>query len=433
MTMLSGGLKMLGSLITLPLLMRSVGAEGFGVWVTLTSLMALSALGDLGIGNGLINAVSTAHGTDDRTSAKTYVSSAFLVATALSCVLLVAFVILDAIVSWPVVFNLFSPKIIAEVDPAVKVLVGCVVANVLLGIGFKVRIGYQEVHINMLWEVIGTVCSFATLVLFVWVNAKLPWLVFAEAGVPLIAIAVNIACLFVIERPWLRPALSCVKFAAIRQLFNLGLLFLVLHLVGIFAFSSDNLLAIWICGPEAAGVYAIAMKLFSPGRMIAGAILGPLWPAYGEAIARGDIVWVRRTIVASIVTAVAVVLPLVFVCLFFGNELIRLWFQRPISLGFGLLAGGALWVVLEAVGSGLATFLNGASVLRAQIPLSITFAVTAIVAKVTLQNQFGIAGIIWGTILAFSITQVVPYIYIIHRYIRELARQSAVLAASVRD
>jgi O-antigen/teichoic acid export membrane protein len=433
MTMLSGGLKMLGSLITLPLVMRSVGAEGFGVWVTLTSLMALSALGDLGIGNGLINAVSRAHGTDDRTSAKTYISSAFLVAMALSCALVIVFVISDAIISWPLLFNLSSPKIIAEVDPAVKVLVGCVVVNVLLGIGFKVRIGYQEVHINMLWEVIGIVCSIAALVFFVWLNATLPWLVFAETGVPLIAIAVNISCLFVIERPWLRPALSSVKFAAIRQLFNLGLLFLVLHLAGIFAFSSDNLLAIWISGPEAAGLYAIAMKLFSPGRLIAGAILGPLWPAYGEALARGDIVWVRRTIVASIVTAVAVVLPLVVVSLFFGNELIRLWFQRPISLGFGLLAGGALWVVLEAVGSGLATFLNGASVLRAQIPLSIAFAATAIVAKVTLQNQFGIAGIIWGTIVAFSITQVVPYTYIIHRYIRELARQSAVLGASVQD
>jgi O-antigen/teichoic acid export membrane protein len=423
MSMLSGGLKILGSLFTLPLLMRSVGAEGFGVWVTLTSLMALSALGDLGIGNGLINAVSTAHGTDDRMSAKTYVSSAFLVAMALSCAILVALAILDAVVSWPVVFNLSSPKFIAEVGPAVKVLVGCVVVNVLLGIGFKVRIGYQEVHINMMWEVIGIVCSIATLVLFVWLNATLAWLVFAEAGVPLIAIAVNIGCLFVIERPWLRPALSCVKLAAIRQLFNLGLLFLVLHLLGIVAFSSDNLLAIWIFGPEAAGIYAIAMKLFSPGRMIAGAILAPLWPAYGEAIARGDIAWVRRTIVASIVTTVAIVLPLALVSLFFGNELVRLWFQQPISVGFGLLAGGALWLVVsETIGYGLATFLNGASVLRAQIPLGVTYAVTAIVAKVTFANKFGIAGIIWGAILAYAITQLIPYIHIIRRHIRKLAQ-----------
>ena len=97
--------------------------------------------------------------------------------------------------------------------------------------------------------------------------------------------------------------------------------------------------------------------------------------------------------------------------------------MQPISVGFGLLAGVALWLVVsETVGYGLATFLNGASVLRAQIPLSIAYAVTAIVAKVTFANKFGIAGIIWGAIFAYAITQLVPYIHIIRRYIRRLAQ-----------
>ena len=424
-TLLSGGLKIAGSLITLPLLLRYLGPESFGVWVTLTSLMALSALGDLGIGNGLINAVSTAHGTDDRTSAKIYVSSAFLIGLTLSCALLVLFAVLDAVVSWPTLFNLSSPTIIAEVGPAVKVLIGCVVLNMLLGVVVKVRTGYQEIHINMLWEILGIISSIVTLVVLLWLKAALPWLVLAEVGVPLISMAGNIACLFFVERPWLRPSLSCVSLGAVRSLLNLGLLFFILHLVGIVAFSSDNLLAIWMCGPEAAGLYAIAMKLFSPCRLLAGALLGPLWPAYGEAIARGDITWIRRTVAASIIAVEAVVLPLALVCLFFGNELIRLWFQQPILLGFGLLSGAAVWVALEAIGAGLAMFLNGASILRAQVPLCIAFAVMAIAAKVTFANQFGIAGIIWGTILAYSIAQLVPYAHIIRRHIRDLAAQQA--------
>jgi hypothetical protein len=57
-----------------------------------------------------------------------------------------------------------------------------------------------------------------------------------------------------------------------------------------------------------------------------------------------------------------------------------------------------------------------------QVPLSISYAVTAIVAKVTFANKFGIAGIIWGAILAYAITQLVPYIHISRRHIRELAQ-----------
>jgi O-antigen/teichoic acid export membrane protein len=426
-TLLSGGLKMAGSLITLPLLLHYLGAEGFGVWVALTSLMALSALGDLGIGNGLINALSAAHGTDDRTSARIWVSNAFLIALTLSCALLVVFAILDAVLSWPTVFNLpSSSTIIAEVGPAVKVMIGCVVLNVLLGVAIKIRTGYQEIHVNMLWEILGTASGIVTLVVLIWLKAALAWLVLAEVGVPLIAMAGNIVCLFLVERPWLRPSLSCVRFDAMRKLLNLGLLFVLVHLVGIAAFSSDNLLAIWICGPEAAGLYAIAMKLFSPCRLLAGALLGPLWPAYGEAIARGDIAWIRRTIVTSIATTEAIILPLALVCLFFGDELIGLWFRQPISLGFALLSGAAVWVVLEAIGSGLTVFLNGASVLRAQIPIGIAFALTAIAAKVAFANQFGIAGIIWGTTVSYFITQLIPYVKIIRRHIRELTRQSTV-------
>src|SRR5262249_42955666 len=155
-------------------------------------------------------------------------------------------------------------------------------------------------------EILGTACGIVTLVVLVWLKAALAWLVLAEVGAPLIAMAGNIVCLFLVERPWLRPSLSCISFGAMKKLLNLVLLFVVVHLVGIAAFSSDNLLAIWICGPEAAGLYAIAMKLFSPCRLLSGALLGPLWPAYGEAIARRDIAWIQRTVVTSIATTEAI-------------------------------------------------------------------------------------------------------------------------------
>ena len=428
MTAANGGVGMLGSLIVLPVVLYSVGAERFGLWVTLTSLMAISALGDLGIGNGLINAISTAHGTDDRSSARAYVSSAFFMALAFAGVLLAFFAVLDFLVPWPRVFNLSSPIAISEVAPAVKVLIACVVLNVPLAVAVKVRTGYQEVQVTMLWLMFGSIGAIASVVVLAWLKASLPWLVFAELGVPLIATTGNIASLFLIERPWLRPSLSCVRVGEMRRLFQLGLLFFGLHLTYIVAFSSDNLLAIWICGPEAAGLYAIAMKLFGPCRLLTGTLLGPLWPAYGEAVARGDLAWARRAVAASIITLEAFVVPLALVGLFFGQSLASLWFQRSISLGFGLLAGMALWVVLETIGGGLAMFLNGASVIRAQLPLCITFAAAAIAAKVTLATQFGVAGIIWGTVLPYAFIQLLPYLHLTRRTFRDLGRRSNVSA-----
>ena len=90
-------------------------------------------------------------------------------------------------------------------------------------------------------------------------------------------------------------------------------------------------------------------------------------------------------------------------------------------------------MVLETIGAGLAMFLNGASVIRAQLPLCITFAAAAIAAKVTLAHQFGIAGIIWGTVFPYALIQVLPYVHLIRRTFRNLERQSAISMPSLQN
>lgn len=424
-TLFSVGLKMCGSLVTMPLVLHYLGAERFGLWATLTALMMLTGIGDLGIGNGLINALSAAHGADDRLAARTYVSSVFFMTLLLSSVLLILLLALDSAVPWPSVFHLSSTTAIGEVGPAVAVLILCLVLHVPLGVLVKIRTGYQEIHVTNLWHTLGVVLGLGALVLFIWLGASLPWLVAADAVGQAIAMIGNLGRLFLVERPWLRPGLSYVSFGAARELLNLGLLFFALAIIGITAFYSDNLLAIWVCGPEAAGLYAICARLFSPCRLLASTLLAPLWPAYGEAIARGDIAWVRRTIVMSIAIALLVISPLTLCLLFFGNDLASLWMRQPMSFGFGLLSGMALWVIIETFGAGMSYFLNGASVIRAQLVLGTIFAAVAVVAKVALARQFGIGGIAWGTLLAYAGIILLPCARIVQRHLRELSRRAA--------
>jgi O-antigen/teichoic acid export membrane protein len=417
MNVTSNGLKMAGSLVTMPLALHYLGAERFGVWITLTSLLVLVTLGDFGVGNGLINAIATAHGADDRISAQTYVSSAFIIALLFSAVLLIVLFTVATTMPWEGVFHLSSPIAIAEVGPSVKLLVLCIVIHVPLAVLTKVRVGSQEIYINNLWDMLGAVLGLGALAMLIFCQASLPWMVCAEASGSAIAMMGNLGRLFLVEHPWLRPSLRCVRIDAARELLNQGLLFFVLAIIGIAAFYSDNFLAIWVCGPEAAGLYAICAKLFAPGRLIAGTLLGPLWPAYGEAIARGDIAWVRRTFMASIIFGNLAVLPLAAVGFFWGDEIASFWMRRPIAFGYGLLSGMALWVLLQTLGAGMSIFLNAASVILVQLPISITFAVVGVIVKVILASRFGPAGIVWGTILAFSGISLMPYAWLVRRHL----------------
>ena len=420
----SNGLKMLGALATLPLALNYLGAERFGLWATLTSLMLLANVGDLGIGDGLINALSAAHGNDDRAMARIYVSSVFFTTLLLSSVLLAVLLAVEAVLPWPRLFHLSSPVARAEAAPAVKVLTLCIILHVPLGVLVKIRTGYQEMHVSALWHSFGVVLGFGALVLSIWHGASLPWLVAADAGGNAVAMLGNLGCLFLVDRPWLRPSLRCVERGAARELLALGLQFFALALIGMATFYSDNLLAIWACGPQAAGLFAICTRLFSPCRLFAGTMLGPLWPAYREAITRGDIAWVRRTIAASIVLSVLVVLPLALGLTVFGDTLARLWMRRPLVLGFGLLFGMALWVTVETIGSAISYFLNAASMIRVQLILGAVFSVVAIATKVTLAMHFGIAGIAWGRSFAYIGTTLFPSVRIIRRQLRELASRT---------
>lgn len=62
----AGAIAMLTSLVSVPLIFCYLGAERYGLWMVLLSFIAAMAFADLGIGNGVMNAVSEPYGKDDR-------------------------------------------------------------------------------------------------------------------------------------------------------------------------------------------------------------------------------------------------------------------------------------------------------------------------------------------------------------------------------
>jgi O-antigen/teichoic acid export membrane protein len=86
---------------------------------------------------------------------------------------------------------------------------------------------------------------------------------------------------------WLRPKLGNVTGEAVSRVFRLGMLFLVLQVAVAVAYSSDNIIVAQVLGAEAVTEYSVPMKLFSIPALVLAVLLIPLWPAYGESVARG--------------------------------------------------------------------------------------------------------------------------------------------------
>ncbi|MCI0340533.1 MAG: lipopolysaccharide biosynthesis protein [Planctomycetales bacterium] len=411
-------------LITVPLTVHYLGEERYGLWMTITSFLSLLAFADLGMGNGLLNAIAEAHGRDDPEAARTHVSSGLLMLCATGAVLVAGLAVSYPLVPWDGVFNVRAPQAAREAGPAFVALVACFAVAMPLGVAARIQSGVQEGFVSDLWTAAGSLLSLAAIVAAVAAGAGLPWLVLCAVGVPAVASLGNTLFLFGIRHPSLRPAWSRVSRASAVGLLRTGSLFVLLQLAAALAFATDNVVAAHVLGPESVTEYSVSGKLFTIAPMLVAFVLAPLWPAYSEAIARGDLPWVRRTLVRSLVLAVGLTGAASGILVLFGTPILRLWVGDSVRPDPVLLLGFGVWTILSSAGASVAVFLNGAGEIRAQVICAGVMAAAALGAKIGLARVAGLPGIVWGTVAAYAAFTALPMCFYVPRVFGVLARRA---------
>jgi O-antigen/teichoic acid export membrane protein len=401
------------ALISVPLTLHYLGAERFGLWMTISALIAMLAFADFGIANGVLSMVADAHGRDDRAGIRRAVASGFYLLTGIALVVLILFAALYAFVSWPAVFNVNSRQAVAEAGPALAVFVMCFAANIPLAVVQRVQLGLQQGFVASLWQCVGSVCGLVGVLWAVYAKAGLPWLVLALAGAPLLAAVLNSVYFFLRARPDLLPRWSAVSRQTCRQVASSGALFFVLQLVVAVAYTSDSIVVAQLLGAPAVATYAVPEKLFSLVSLCLGMVLAPLWPAYGEAIARGDTAWVRRTLKRTLWFSFGLSSAASLLLLWLGPALLGLWVDNLVIPPLQLMLALAVWKVVEAVSGALAMFLNGARVIALQVLVASSTAVLALGLKLALVPHLGIAGAVWATVVAYLLFALIPYAVLI--------------------
>ena len=418
----------LAGFVAIPLMLTHLGEERYGVWLTLNSFIAYLAFADLGLGNGLLNAVSEAYAQDNSILARSYISSAFfmLLGVAISLGLLAALIF--PWVPWATIFAAHSEAAASEATPATLVFILVFLLQVPLSIVQRVNLGYQEAYMNGLFQASGSLLGLGTLFLTVALGGNLPWIVLAFSGAPVLAMAANWLNVFQRRRPDVRPAIRFVSSVAVKRLLRLGGLFFGLQIAVAFAFSSDYIVAAQVLGPEAVTQLGVPSQMFAFVLSILSMFYMPLWPAYAESIVRCDYSWIRIWLLRSIKIGLAFVAPFMALMVLFGGNLLSWWIGEEVRASSALLIGLAAWTFLATIGNAISMLLNAANVIRFQLVVSIVMATTSLILKILLAQRYGIEGIVWGTVLAYAIVSLGPSIWYVHsalpkRFKRQLANE----------
>jgi len=395
------------NLITVPLTVHYLGAERYGLWMAISSIMALMGFADLGLGNGLLNAISKANGRNSIKDAQTAVSSTFYMLLSISGVLFLIFLILYPFIEWQNVFNAQSKLAIEESGPTMFVLVITFLINMPLGIVRRIQDGYQEGFKYQIWLIVGSLISLVGLLVCIYLETGLPWLVLAFSSGQLIATLINGIVLFGKRRKELLPRFSNYDFTTGKYLIKAGLIFFLLGILTLLANASDDIILAHTLGPTSVAGYEIVKKLFFFS-MFTSFIIQPLWPAFGEAMESGDYGWAKRTLQKalrlSILSGAVISLPL----LVFGKQLILIWVGKEFIPSWYLLIGFYIYIVFNNYIGVMSTFLNSGDYVQKQIPMIGMVAITSILLKYVLSINYGVSGIIWATLIGWGIFYIIP-------------------------
>lgn len=409
---LTSGLSKCGSLLIVLASVRwgvdYLGAERFGLWMTITSLITLLSFADFGMSNSLVNLISNAAGRHDLEAIRRIVSNGLAIMIFVSSALGFIFYSVYFFIDWSMVVNVSESTSILESGPAIAVYVTIFLISLPLSVVQRVQVGLQESWRSNLWTFVGQLLALIGLGIVVQLGGGVPYLVLAVAGIPVTITAINHLDFFLRHRPEIKPRLVYLDKEIVKKIAHVSLLFLIMQFMAVIGNATDNIVIAQILGAAAVAPFSIIQKL----TMILGVaqlFIVPMWPAFGESMARGDYAWAKKALTKILIFSTMLGIFAGFIILLYGEKMIRLWAGASMVPNKSLILGFAVFSILMSVGGSLSVFLNNGEFLRRQAAIFIFASVMSVIFKFVLVSYWQDAsGAIWGTVIGYSIFFVIP-------------------------
>jgi O-antigen/teichoic acid export membrane protein len=350
--------------VTMPLAISYLGSERFGLLSTITTGVAVLSFTDLGIGNGLLNLISTAYAHDDIDMARRAVSSASLVLSVLAAIVFLAGYSAVLLVPWPQILHLRSPVAVAECRPALLTLLALFCIGMPAAAAQRVQMGYQEGFVANTWQAAGGLVSLAAIPIAVYMRAGLPWFIAATFGSQVLANVCGWVFEFTIRRPRLFPRFRSVDRGACKMILRSGLLILSSQAGASVLYAAPAITLASTAGAAAVAPFAVLQRVMTFPLAITNALTGPLWPAYAEAAAVKDFIWIRKTVSRSLALVASVMVASVIVLTIAYQPLLQTLSRGHLHSDLGMAVATGVWAIAVALRSVLGVAAGGCSLLK---------------------------------------------------------------------
>ena len=359
------------SLLLVPLTINYVNPERYGIWLTISSIVAMFSFFDIGLTQGLRNKFAGALAKGDDESAQVYVSTTYAVLGIIFTTVWLIFLLINPFLNWSNLLNV-SAEFSNEISLLVVIVFTYFCLQFVLRVITTIITADQEPAKASLIDLIGQVVALLIIVILVsTTQGSLIYLGMALCLAPIIALAGANIFFFSGRYKSYRPSFAKVKFSHAKSLFNLGGIFFIIQIAGIVQFESANIIISRNFGPVHVTDYNIVYKYFGVLNMAFMIFISPFWSASTEAFLNGDIKWIRNSIKKYNLLNILFILAGI-IMLLFSKTIYSLWLgEGTVNISFELSLWGFLYFCTLMFGSKYVSFLNGISALRLQFYSSV--------------------------------------------------------------
>lgn len=408
------------SLLMVPVTIDYLNQENYGIWMAMTSILYWFVFLDVGLGNGLRNYLAEALSRNDMTSARSYISTAFVLLSAISVILAVVFIPLIYLFDLNELFHTTS----LENSVLAEVLVIAVAFSLMQFVAKNVGMVYiamQKYAVSDFITFLGTLSSLG--VVFVMTRTMEPnlaYVVAAFSGMPVLMFVLASVHL-VVRYPELRPSVKCINLPVARQIVGKGLGFFLIQITScLVIFGSANIFISHYCGPEQVTIYNVSFKLFNVLIIAYTILISPLWNAYTDAAVKNDYAWIGRSFRKSLsLWALSVFGGLVMLAL--SGVFFHLWLGDSVEIPFSVSACVCAYVCMFNFNNCVTYLLNGLNKIRVQIVTSLIATAFYLIGVYVIKGGFGIIGISVSMIIAYFLMAMV-HLYQCYLLINRKAR-----------
>ncbi|MEG1853519.1 MAG: oligosaccharide flippase family protein [Bacteroidales bacterium] len=289
------GGSLLINFMLVPLILTLIDATQYGVWLTVSSLIAWSSFFDFGLSNGLRNKLTESLALNDIEASRRYISTMYALMIIIFGTLSLLFTFVYGYINW---YKLFHISTETEDLPTLVILILLFFCfQFILKVVYTLCNSFQKPYYIGMIEFF--IQLFSLIGVYFLINVHEGGLIklsFVLCGIPLIVLLLFNVILFRVKFRKYTPQFNAVDIKLCKNLFAVSLRFFVIQIAGLIQYQSSSILISHYFSSDDVVVYNLSYKYFSIPNILFTIILTPFWSAVTDAYIKKDFRWIKSEV-----------------------------------------------------------------------------------------------------------------------------------------